>query len=195
MTMRIDPKTGEWVAAEGSPEAVSLKNIAERSRTMTRTATRVAKPKKTAEQIRRQIMEHEFYGYAVRLANHIAEQMNLDRFEGVIFCNMREECYYNGTTRKVVMGYQMVDSCAKNGQYEPYKAVKHVWRENGYTTRMYGKQAIWEIILHELAHHLTDEDGNGFKLSNKQGGYHHRFFQGRLNELIILFPWEEVKSI
>lgn len=178
-------KNGEWVAEEGSVEATSLKNIAQRTRKISQ-----SNRKPTSQEIRNQNMQNEYYKFAYDLVEHIKEQMEAIEFKNLIFRNKQGICY-DGRTKQVKAGYWYVDDIVKNGFHE-YKTVCHVWSQNGYNPyrKMTGKQAVWAIMLHEFAHHFQWEEG-GFS----RGSIHNSCFCKHLNELIVLFPYEEVKCI
>lgn len=188
--MKFDPKTGEWVAVEGSSEAQSLNAINTRQQKI---STPSQKRKLTSQEIREKNLNHEFYGYAIRLCEMIVKDLGLKNFNRVIFRNRESYCCYNSNTKNIELGYQMIMSIVERGHFEPYKNVQHVWYRNGYTNRMFGKQAIWEVILHELAHHLQDESGHLYPIG--QAKYHHSYFQNHLNDLIEMYPYEDVKNI
>lgn len=184
--MIFDAKTGEWVAEKNSPEAQSLKNIEQRTRTIEHKTTT---KKMTPAEIKAENMQNPLYAYAYHLSDLLYEMHEDAGYRGVRFNNSSRQCYYNPATKKITLGYHMIDDAAERGFYEPYKGTQWVWAANGITTRQFGKRAVWMIMLHEYAHRLQDVQGKLYK--DSKWGWHHRGFQNILKNLIETFPYED----
>lgn len=147
------------------------------------------------EEIRQEILKNEYYAYALRLVDYIANQMNI-KMGRPVFRNRKVSCY-NPETKQIYFSYENVDYSVKNG-FAEYATVGHVWWKNGYqpvSRPSYwkfqgGRQAVWMIVLHEMAHRTQHDKHGSFK-----GDHHGQIFLSELNELIILFPYDEVKNI
>lgn len=185
--LKLNPKTGEW---EGITGGVDLKEL----------ESRKPKPqyiplKDRQEEIRQSIMENENYAYAIRLVDYIANQMGV-KMGRTIFRNRAASCY-NPNTQQIQFSYENIEKSVEKG-FAEYSTVGHIWVANGYkpiARNGYwkfegGKQAIWMIVLHEMAHRLQHDKQSSFK-----GDHHGQIFLNELNDLIVLFPYSEVKGI
>lgn len=187
MTLKYDAKTGEWIGETGGID-ITKHNKKMNDRVVTQ--TRVAKQKRTHDEIMQTIMSNPNYAFAYRLFDHIKSQMQFDDLKKLIFRNL-QHCDYNPNTHVIRFGYQCIDHFIENG-FDEYATMRYVWTQNNYNPykKMTGKQAVWATMLHEIAHHLQNQRGGIF-----YGSSHNHFFANALNELIILFPFDECESI
>lgn len=188
MTLTYNPKTQEW---EGTTGGVNLQELGKR-----KPAPKVVPQKENkAEQIEKEILGHPIYGYIKRLSIHIAEQYEIGfKANSFIFRNKTRATYYPNS-HQIVYGYENAQHIFENG-FAEYPTVAHVWwgvvkmekrhdgRQSYYKMLETGKIGLWQVVLHEMAHFI-DKGENG----------HQSRYQEILKELIILFPYEEVKGI
>lgn len=190
MTLKYNPKTQEW---EGTTGGVNLQELANRKPAPKIAAQKIAE--KTAEQLEQQIMADPNYGYIKRLCRHIAEQYGVEfKANSFIFRNKSRTTYYP-SSHQIIFGYHNADHIFEKG-FPEYPTVAHVWwgvvkmerRHNGrqsyYKMTETGKIGLWQVVLHEMAHFI-DKGRHG----------HQARYQEILKELIILFPYAEVKEI
>lgn len=211
MSLKYDPRTGEWIGTTGGVNLQELNN---------RKPTPINKIQQTKEQkereIKNQILANPFYAYAIRLVDYLAKQLNV-KMGKTIFNNWNGD-HYLSASKQIQFSYEHVDSTIKNG-FSEYATIGHIWVKNGYsgkreivkkskfsrskfgdfvvkeTSESYwkfdgGKQGIWMIVLHEMAHRLQHDKQKSFA-----GDHHGAIFQQELNDLIILFPYSEVENI
>lgn len=199
MALRYNSKTGEWEGTTGGVDVVELDR---------RTPKATYQIEKTQEQkqaeTRSQIMQDDNYSYVIRLVNYISKEMGL-KLAQTVFRNRAVSCF-KFRAKQLIFSYQSIDRMITQGFIE-YSTVGHVWTQNGYKgkytnvvggVRMNGnfwlfdngQKALWMVVLHEMAHALQGED-KGY------GAYsiHNDCFNQKLEELIILFPYNEVKNI
>lgn len=185
--LKFNHRTGEWEGTTGGVDIVELNK---------RTPQPKVQPKeKTQNDIRQQILQDPNYGYALRLTEYVLEQLEL-KIGRTIFRNI-QGANYDSLTKQIRYGYECVDNIVQNG-FNEYAEVGHIWVNNGFkgyrkgTSWKFenGKQAIWMLVLHEVAH-AVQHTKNGFW----RGSIHNHIFLNCLEELIILFPYNEVKNI
>lgn len=188
MSLKLDPKTGEWIGITGG---VNLQELDNRKPVIKKIPQRDRQ-----EEIRQEILKNENYAYAIRLIDYISSQLEI-KMGKTIFRNRAVSCY-NPETKQIYFSYENLENSAKNGFVE-YPTVGHIWIENGYKGRREnhfwrfenGKKAIWMIAIHEMAHRAQAEKNN----NNFRGDHHGQIFQQELNDLIILFPYSECENI
>jgi len=200
MTVKYNAITGEW---EGTTGGVDLQELSSRK------PTAEYKQQKTKEQklakIRAEIMANPMYAYAIRLVDHIAKAYDL-KMGKTVFRNRRNSVC-DTATNQIIFSYEGVDRKVEKGWAE-YVTVAPVWQKFGYKgtyergyknswcrfEAMTGKKAVWAIVLHEMAHRLQNEEG--FSRKNwKQYDLHGEQFCEKLEELIVLFPYDEVDQV
>lgn len=186
--LKLNYATGEWEGTTGGVDVVELSK---------RTPT--YKIEKTHEQkqaeIHSSIMQNPKYSYAVRLTEYIAEQLEL-KLGRPVFRNKQISCYQT-STKQIIFGYESVDRAFEKG-FAEYAEVGYIWHRHGYKADRVrgcwisekGMKGIWQIVLHEMAHAMQHTK-NGFW----RGSIHNQVFLHELDELITLFPYDEVKGI
>lgn len=211
MALKFNPRTGEWegetggvnIAELGNRKPVQKKEIPQRDR---------------QEEIRQEILKNDNYAYAIRLVDYISSQLNV-KMGRTIFTNKNTNTY-NPLTKQIQFSYEHVDATFSNG-FPEYPTIGHIWVKNGYkgkhitqqvgskvSVNMFGtmtrksvnksvwkfpggKQGIWMIAIHEMAHRLQHDKNNGSFYRD----HHGQIFQKELNDLIILFPYSECENI
>jgi hypothetical protein len=189
MSLKFNPKTGEW---EGTTGGVNLQELKERKPVVKK---QEIPQRDRQEEIRQEILKNENYAYAIRLVEYIAEQLEI-KMGKTIFRNRQASCY-NPETKQIWFSYENIDNSAKNGFFE-YATVGHIWIRNGYKPVekrsawkfSNGKQAIWMIAVHEMAHRIQHDKQGSFR-----GDHHGQIFLQELNDLIVLFPYWECQNI
>lgn len=163
-------------------------------------ARRTCKPAKTHEQIMADINFHPMYGYANRLARYIISQIEPDaKLDSTIIFNNTDVCHYSPNTDQVVFGYARVREAYEKGFVE-YQEVGYIWEQHGYWIKQrtdkkggffkmdYGRKGIYELVIHEVAHWLQNR-------VDRYSPDHGTIFCQQIDELLTLFPYEEVSQI
>ena len=183
MTLRYNPKTMRWEGETGGIDIIAHDK-------KSKLVNRKSKKSKTSDEVRAQNMQHKNYGYAYRLFDYVKQQMELADLKPLVFRNMKV-CDHNWETKQIRFGYECIDYFIEKGYIE-YKTMRYIWARNGYNAykSMKDNQAVWATVLHEIAHHMQCERNGRY-----YGSAHNQCFAECLNELIILFPYNEVESI
>ena len=186
-----DPRKMEWVE-QATGQVVDLEAKSPQKRKSRR---RQPDP----GQLEQTIERHPVYGFARRLANHLYAAYGLSGGP-TVFRNIRGSQFRPGT-RQLVFGYQSLTASFEDG-FTEYVSIASVWTglgEPGQYQRGYrsswvrfadGLKGVWMEVLHEFAHVLQHEQG-----AAAYGDIHNDNFRRNLEELVILFPFEEVSSL
>lgn len=176
--LKYNPDTMEW---EDTNENSSLKQIEKRQQKINKPKV---KPKKSVEEIYADIMQHEKYGYVYRLHLYVMSSMKWSE-KRPVFRNMRGADHCNGTIK---YGYDCINNLWEHGW--EYVTVRKVWTRNGYDWRAGGREGLWALVLHEIAHYYDRMINNNFEKA-----HHGKRYQQCLNDLIEMFPFNECQNI
>lgn len=92
----------------------------------------------------------------------------------------------NGKTQ-IVLGYESVERAERG--FQEYKTISWVWNGQG---RLEGLRGAWALALHEFAHVRQFVEDRLFSQGHRNK-YHNDQFVEILEELQILYPFEECK--
>lgn len=111
-----------------------------------------------------------------------------------VLTNRRQSCHSN-KSKEIKFGRPSLKKAFERGFYE-YNCVVSVWVAQGidffhngwgYISNFADYKAVWALVLHEAAHSIQHSRGGRF-----YGSAHNEVFCEALEELIILFPYDEI---